>query len=97
MKTKMNWHILIPEDALKVQHEMQNRFYEWYDNLPEHLTSKIDNVRNKTLQYRNNKLFTVTNDKFDISHDTHKEWLIKEHEMQLIIQKELFNMINKFI
>lgn len=95
IKMKMNWHMLIPESALKIQHEMQNRFYEWYDYLPERLQKLIDKVRSDTLDHRNDKLKLVTNDQYDISHETHKQWLAKEHEIQLLIQKELLQALKK--
>lgn len=93
MKSKMNGHIVMPEDALKIQHEMQHRFHEWYDYLPERLQKLIDEVRKNTLQHWNKELANITKDKFDISFITHREWLMKEHEMQLIIQKELLSIL----
>lgn len=95
MKAAWNWHILMPEKALLVQHDMQNRYYEWYDMLTPELQTKTDIVRSNVIDVRNNKLSNLTWQTLPKEYTTHKEWLQIEHNIQIELQRELLNTLKK--
>ena len=89
------WHIVMTLKGLKIMHEMQQIYFEGEKRLPEHLQSKGDVVMSDTIDYRNYILKRITGDEIPKQYERFEDWLLIQQEIQLEIQKEIFDILRK--
>jgi len=89
------WHIVLPEKALKIMHEMQQIYFEGEKRLPDHLQEKWDHVMNNTVAYRDRLIQKMTGDSMDEERDTFEQWLILQQNIQLEVQKNILDTLRK--
>ena len=89
------WHIVMTLKGLQIMHEMQNIYFEGEKRLPEYLQSKGDVVMSDTIDYWNYILKRITGDEIPKEYERFEDWLLIQQEIQLEIQKEIFETLRK--
>jgi len=89
------WHIVMTLKGLQIMHEMQQIYFEGEKRLPEHLQAKGDVVMSDTIDYRNYILKRITGDEIPKEYERFEDWLLIQQEIQLEIQKEIFDILRK--